>query len=219
MFNKLFTKLNLSWLGIVLSITLLVVAYSYLPRSNSNQDVATEQGLNNSAISMIEYADLLCESCVDAHVNTLPRIRDEYVATGKVDHTIKLVNKIAPDSLRAAQGALCAQDEGKYIEFIDAAYNQLATDAQNRRVSPAESTIYSSAQIGDLADEIDINRSVFEQCVESGSYEDEVMATTKEFDDLERVYGTPHFIIGGKGYTGAPPYEVFKATIEDSLKR
>ena len=166
---------------------------------------------------MIEYADLLCESCMEMHEETLPRIKAEYVEPGHVDYTLKLVDVIAPDSLRAAQGAHCAKEDGKYIEFVDASFQRLATDYHNRGINPLDSTIYSAARIGDIAETIGLERAPFEQCVESGKYRQAVLDTTEEFHDLERVYGTPHFIVNGKGYTGAAPYAIFKATIEEAL--
>jgi len=219
-------KNGLIWLLILLIVTALLgiiyvagngEAEISVDKNNQTGQISNDQiGSKDAPVMITEYADLMCSSCVEFHEKTLPQVQQNYIDTGKATIRLKLVNKIAPDSLQAAEGAQCAAEEDKYIEYIDAAFAELSEE-RARGISAYETTIYSSGRIGDLADTIEIDRQKFEACVSSGKYKSKVASVTTEFDELEKVYGTPHFIIDGKGYNGAAPYAIFKAAIDAAL--
>ena len=68
-------------------------------------------GSANAPITLVEYASLTCPHCATFHNNVLPKLREKYIATGKV----RLVLREFPlDNLAAAASMLgrCA-GEGK----------------------------------------------------------------------------------------------------------
>ena len=74
--------------NIVLYKYLLIVFifFSYPVNTNSVLDIQNKDfviGDKNAPITIIEYASLSCHHCADFHLNTLPKLIEEYVETGK----------------------------------------------------------------------------------------------------------------------------------------
>jgi predicted DsbA family dithiol-disulfide isomerase len=66
------------------------------------------------------------------------------------------------------------------------------------------------------AQELDLDADAFEECIEEGRYNEEVMADYQYASTLG-VQSTPTFFLNGIPLVGAQPYDVFKEVIEQEL--
>lgn len=166
----------------------------------------------NAPITMIEFSDFQCPFCRKFYKETLPQIKKEYIATGKV----KLVYRDFPLSFHpgatpAAEGTECAREQGKFWEMHDAIFDEQEKQGSGTIQFTVDDVKKWAAKIG-------LNTSKFNQCLDSGKYKQEV---EKDIADglAGGVSGTPAVFINGKLVVGAQPFSAFKVVIDEELKR
>lgn len=79
-------------------------------------------GSPSAPVTMLEFADLQCPYCQEYSLQTLPRIVQDYVRTGKVKMELHLLTFLGPDSIRGAQVANLAAEQNKLWNFADLFY-------------------------------------------------------------------------------------------------
>lgn len=190
------------------------------PPTIEPSSVRFTKGNPDAPVKIVEYADVLCPYCARAHSDTLPSIQSEYIDTDKAQLELRLVGMVAPDSMRAAEGAYCAGEQDKFWEYIDTAYETTWSNYYNENRDPEEIPLFSEAKIAAFARKVGITDSLqhaqWQQCLDSHKYRDIIEKHRADMRTME-AYGTPHFNINGKNYNGNPPYSIFKGVIEASL--
>ncbi|MBI4133547.1 DsbA family protein [Candidatus Uhrbacteria bacterium] len=161
-------------------------------------------GSPGAPVEMVLFGDYQCPFCKKMYDDVEGRIRDEYVATGKVRMVYRdfPIDNLHPFARRAAEAAECAREQGAYWLFHDYLYE---------RQSEIPGLDY-----GAVAVSLGLDRGPFESCVGSGAYKAEVEA---DYQDgiAAGVQGTPTTFINGKRLPGAAPYESFRDAIEAAL--
>jgi protein-disulfide isomerase len=163
-------------------------------------------GEDDAPVTIIEFSDFECPFCSVFWRDTLPLIEENYVDTGKV----KIIFRDFPldihdNAQKAAEAAECAREQGGDEMFWE--YHDVLFDNQDK-LSLIELKNYAS-QLG-----LDIGK--FNSCLDSGKFENEVLADLQDGIDAG-VSGTPSFFVNGKMIEGAQPYSVFKMIIDDEL--
>jgi protein-disulfide isomerase len=79
-------------------------------------------------ITLTEYLDPQCPICAEAAKDTLPSVIEKYVRTGKVKLQARTLSFIGPDSVRAAQFAAAAKQQGKLWAFLETFYASQGTE-------------------------------------------------------------------------------------------
>lgn len=155
-----------------------------------------------AGVTIVEFSDFQCPFC--ARVNpTLAKIRESY--GDKVRIIFKdypLPNH--PQAPKAAEAAHCAAEQGKYWEMHDVMF-------ANQRALEVPGLKQSAAGLG-------LDTAKFNRCLDSGQYASKVAAGAAQGDKLG-VNSTPTLYINGRPVIGAQPFEVFKAAIDEELKR
>lgn len=186
------------------------------------QDERLSKGEASAPVKIVEYADILCPYCAQAHQDTIPRIEEEYVDTGKVHYEMRLVGMIAPDSTRAAEGAYCAAEQDKFWQYIDRIYDYTWDNYYSQDRSPEDISMFNHASMPSLTKKLDIldtKQSLeWQRCLDNGRYHTTVTDNRTDMRKL-RAYGTPHFEIAGQSYNGNPPYAAFKTVIDAALNK
>jgi len=216
-------------LGIlVVTLSLLGVVFlpSYLKADQPQVDIVVPEQIQrpmadfnamgdpNAPVTIIEYSDFQCPFCKRFSDQTEPLITENYVATGDVYFVFRTMGNFISDNIHkgktesrdAAEAAYCAGDQGKFWEFKDILYaNWLGEDAGS----------FTPARINAMAEALDLDMEAFNDCVESGKYRERVQ--TDETDGIQAcVTGTPSFLINGKLFVGAQPFEAFAKEIEQA---
>ncbi len=167
----------------------------------------------NAKVTIIEFGDYQCPSCRLFWKEVEPRLKKEYVDTGKVKlvFTDFPIVQIHPEAILAAMAVDCAGDQNKYWQYHD----KLFREQDNR----GEDVIrFRAADLKKWARDIGLETTAFNECLDSARYKDDV-AKDKAIGDKVGVRGTPTFLINKQVIAGPQEYYVFKRVIDDELKK
>jgi len=169
----------------------------------------------NAPVTIIEYSDFQCPFCGRFARETEPLLIRDYVETGKVRLIYRTFGDwIGPESLRAAEAAYCAGDQGKFWEFHDVLfYNQ---HGENQGA-------FSRERIDMMAQMLGLDMDAFGKCLDSHKYRQQAMQDLKD-GQAAGVKGTPSFLViapdGSQQFIeGAQPYPRFQEAIEAALQK
>jgi protein-disulfide isomerase len=173
------------------------------------------KGDQNAKVTLVEFTDYQCPFCSRHFRDTMPKIVDEYVNTGKVKYVLREfpLESIHPLAFKASEAAVCAGDQGKYWEMHDRLFgNQNALAA---------------AQLPSHAEPVGVDAAKFKSCLDSGKFTAKVR---KDLGDAQKAgaTGTPTFFIGltdpksnevkaVRKIVGAQTFAAFKDAIDTLL--
>lgn len=177
-------------------------------------------------IQITEYADFQCPFCDRFHTDTLPLLEQYYIDTGKVLFIYRSAGNFISDKSQApntesrdsAAAAYCAMDQGKFWEMHDAIF------ANNRDVE--NQGALTSRRLSAIAEVAGLDVAQFDECFDSGKYEDRVTEDFNDWTSSDLAGGTPFFIISytvngetktTTGPSGAQPFNEFQVQLEAIL--
>jgi protein-disulfide isomerase len=160
-------------------------------------------GAASAPITLIEFSDYQCPYCGRVEP-TLKRLRAAYGDKIRFVWKDFPLTQIHPQAFKAGEAAHCAGDQGKYWELHDVLFSK-----------------QSELQLDDLkrhALTLGLKTDDFNQCLDSGKYAERVRDGVAEGGQLG-VNSTPTVFINGRRFSGAQPYEVFAAAIDEELAK
>ncbi|MDP1538986.1 MAG: thioredoxin domain-containing protein [bacterium] len=157
----------------------------------------------NAPITLVEFSCFECPFSV-RHYPTLNKILNDY--SGKM----RLVYKhfplgFHPNAQKAAEASECADEQGKFWEYHDKLFENLAGG-------------YSLDNFKQWAKDLGLDSKKFNDCLDSGKFAQKVQADFQEGTE-KGVNGTPTTFVNGQFVSGALPYESFKQIIDSLLTR
>jgi len=171
-------------------------------------------GDSNAPITLVEFGDYQCHYCHVFFDSIEGDIIKNYVETGKVKIIFKDYNIIGEDSVKASQGAHCANDQGLFWKYHDILYSHWTGENNGWA---------SSENLTNFAQQIDLNMDEWSECMDEGSHSQIILKSNDDARALE-LTGTPaFFVISSEGKVsklfGAQPFEVFKKIFDSQLKK
>jgi protein-disulfide isomerase len=157
-------------------------------------------GKADAPITIFEFFSLTCPHCADFEEHTYPKIKADWVDTGKA----KIVYRDYPldgNALKAAMVARCAPPE-RYAAFVEVLFQQQMVWGPQKDPTEALKKIAALGGIG--PDE-------FEKCINDQELSKKIVAGEYEAQQKYGVQSTPTFFINGKMVVGALPYDEPKA--------
>lgn len=150
----------------------------------------------NAPVTFVEYADYQCPYCKQFTMQTAPKLIEDFVKTGKVKYVFRPMPIVSPlpldnkgnESVRAAEAAMCAMDQGKFWDF-----HQLLFQKQNGE----NIGIFSDANLITYATESRLDVTSFSSCLSSQTHLKAVLDSRAQ-GVKDGVTGTPSFSINGK---------------------
>ena len=171
-------------------------------------------GNEDAKVTVIEFSDYQCPLCRKYWTESYPQLKEEYIDTGKINYVFRdFPLNFHPGAPLAAVAANCVREqkgnEG-YFEFHD-----LIFEEQNKL---GTGTIqFGEKEVLLWVEKVnDLNQEEFTTCYNDPVQLEEVEADFEAGQEAG-VSGTPTFFINGKQLTGAQPYSVIKAEIEQAL--
>ncbi len=158
------------------------------------------KGPAKAPITIIEFSEFECPFC--SKVNpTIDQLMQAY------PNQIKVVFKHLPldfhaNAHLAAQASLAAHDQGKFWEYHDLLF------ANQRQLGRADLERY--------AEQLGLNMAKFREALDTGRFKERVDADLKDARSAG-LSGTPSFLINGKKFVGAQPYDNFKKEVDEAL--
>jgi protein-disulfide isomerase len=162
------------------------------------------QGAADAPVTIIEFADFKCGFCLRHFTQTLPILREEYIATGKVRYIFRNFPILGVQSRWAALAAECAHEQGRFWEYHD------------RLFALAQHGDFLRSRLKSIAAELGLDSAQFDSCLDSSKYLAEVQ---EDIMAGQGVTGTPAFLINGELLIGAQPIDVFRQRIEEALAK
>jgi protein-disulfide isomerase len=155
-------------------------------------------GKPDAPITIVEYASLTCPHCAEFDRDTLPKIKEKWIDTGKA----KLIFRDFPLdglALRAAMVARCAPPD-RYFGYIDILFHSQNNWARANDPILALSHI---ARLGGMSDQ------QFQACMSNEELQKSVAASRQTAEKDYGVESTPTFFVNGTMLPGALPYNQF----------
>jgi protein-disulfide isomerase len=197
-----------------LAVIVLLGAAATLPAAAAGiaplEEAMSEMSLgkDDAPVTMVEYSSLGCPHCATFHFEILPKIKAEYIDTGK----LRLVYRDFPlgtPSLAAAMVARCAGRD-RYFGFLEILFRSQSQWSQSN--NPLEA-IARVVRFGGMSD-ADIN-----DCLKYQPLLESIRKGAETANEKLKINSTPSFIIGNEVISGALPYEHFKKVIDKALKK
>ncbi len=164
------------------------------------------EGNPKARVTVVEYASLTCPHCAAFHATGYPRLKAEYIDTGK----IKFIYRDLPTDGLAGGAALLARcapgDRGKTMIGMMFENQQEWTTA----AMPLE-VLRGYAQLAGMS------AADVDACLKNEAIFKEIRSVQETAITLYKVEGTPTFIVGDEKVNGVS-YEALKAVIEKQLK-
>ena len=164
-------------------------------------------GEASAPVTIVEYFSLGCPHCRKFHETILPKLKTEYIDTGKV----RLVFRDFPldgVSYGAALLTRCMNDLA-YFPMVDTLFAQQETWHVQGGIEQVK-TIAKSAGLDD---------ATFNACVNNQASKDQIKAVQDEAANKFKINSTPTFFINDRVLAGVSEYAAFKATVDGALAR
>lgn len=158
-------------------------------------------------VTIIEYASLTCPHCATLHTDIMPRIKSEWIDTGKA----RLVYRHFPldgVALRAAALTDCLPDERHYA-FLDMLFEGQEQWAR------ADDPVAALSQRAKLAG---MSQSEIDSCLADEAAMAKIMERRKEGSELYDVDSTPTLIIDGHKLSGTRSYEEIEKVLQEAAQ-
>ncbi|MCS3727755.1 DsbA family protein [Bradyrhizobium betae] len=166
-------------------------------------------GSKDAAVTITEFASMTCPHCAAFNEQVFPKIKSEYIDTGKV----RYIFREFPLDIKAAAGSMLSRciakdDAPKYFAVTDMLFRQ-----QNDWV--LKNTTETLTRIGKQAG---LTQSQVEACLKDQALLDKIAADQKYASDVLKVDSTPTFFINGEKIKGETSFEEFAKKINPLLK-
>ncbi len=166
-------------------------------------------GSPDAPVTIIEYSEYLCPFCRRFALETLPRIEEEYIDTGKVKLVFRDFPVHGDPAAAIAMVPECAADQGKFWEM------QLLLFDRAEEWSESEDIL---GTFRGYAEEIRIDPDELADCLELGTPWARIIEDY-QLGKQDGVSATPSFLINGSVIEGALPFEEFQRVIEEELAK
>lgn len=182
--------------GLAIIVTGFIIIQSLKPVGEIKPLVARDHpqsdgltmGDPNASIVVEEFSDFQCVACFRFWDELEQEFIDKYVATGLVYFKYSPFSFIGPESLQAAEAALCANDQDRFWDYHDMVFGNwngenVGNDSDQRLIAYATS--------------IGLNESDFKSCFNSNKYNNEVQ-NNNTYANQKGVTATPTFSVNGE---------------------
>ena len=165
-------------------------------------------GPADAKVTIVEYAASTCPHCAAFNKDVFPRIKSEFIDTGKVRYVLRefplnIKDLACPMLARRIAG----EDSAKYFAVVDIMFRQ-----QDQLVEKTSDTL---RLIGRQAG---LSVQAVEDCLKDQAMQDKLSACQKYAEDVLKVEGTPTFFINGEEIVGEVAFEEFAKRIDSLLK-
>ncbi len=161
-------------------------------------------GNEEAPVVVIEFSNYECIPCVQSYKHIFPKLKSDYIDTGKVLYVARdyvYESGTSHGAFKAAIAANCAREQDRYWEMRDLLFTYTKKFSLNALVSYAKN--------------LDLDVVSFRSCLEGG-YKDEVVDDYQDGKDAGMKAGSSMFYVNGFVVTSGD-YDMLEMTIENVL--
>jgi protein-disulfide isomerase len=166
------------------------------------------EGSPAARATVIEFSDPGCPFCAMFHRGTFPRLREEYVETGRVLWVhVPVAMTGARHGEAAARASVCAGEEGSFGEWMDLVYagqNEWRAVRNPRGVFAA------------YAERVGLDDGRFATCIRENRGAGPIRTNLRVARELG-VRATPSYLVEGRLVEGSLPLDSFRRLLDRTL--
>lgn len=167
-------------------------------------------GKPDAKLTIIEYASLTCGHCANFHKTVLPRLKAEWIDTGKA----RLVYRDYPTgpanfSLAASMIAHCSGPD-RYFPLLGHLFEQ-----QEKWLMAKDGPLYELKRIAKMAG---MDDAKVDACLKRQDLFEDIQTRAIEGSKAHGIESTPTLIIDGKSIKGVEDYEVYDKALKAAKK-
>jgi protein-disulfide isomerase len=166
-------------------------------------------GTPDAPVTVFEYASLSCSHCADFHLKVLPKIKEEYVDTGKVRVVLRDFPLNEP-ALRASVLTHCAETDELFFKLTNAAFRTQTSWAGQKNY------LEILGNIGKLGG---VSGEQFDACLKDETLETRILTSKLNAAKHLNIQSTPSIIIDGITHGGALSYEFYQKEFDKALDK
>lgn len=166
-------------------------------------------GDDKAPVTIVEYASLTCPHCAHFFATTFPKLKKDYIETGKVRYILREF-PLNPLDAAAIMLARCTgkDDKTKYYAMIDTLWSQQRTWVVEKPLEPLKA----------IARQAGLSEEQFNACLTNQQLLDGLESSRQHATDKLGVNSTPTFFINGDKKTGDLSIEEMAKAMEPYLK-
>jgi len=165
-------------------------------------------GATDAKVTIVEYAAPTCPHCAAFNRDVFPRIKSEFIGTGKVRYVFREFPLNIKDLACAMLARrIAGEDSARYFAVVDIMFRQ-----QDQLLEKTSDTL---RLIGRQAG---LSRQAVEDCLKDQTLQEKISACQKFAEDVLKVEGTPTFFINGDKIVGETSFGEFEQRIKTLLK-
>ena len=163
-----------------------------VPRTINATVDGVHLGDPNAPVKVDVYEDFRCSACLYYTTNYEPAIITDYVETGKVYYTFHSFividgNDGSDASLRSANAAMCAAEQGKFWEYHDTLYTNQTSES---------ASLFTNDRLTTMAQNLGLDMTSFNQCFSAKKYNSDIQNDVAKGMNLS-INGTPSIFVNG----------------------
>lgn len=167
-------------------------------------------GNPDATVKITEYASFTCPHCAHFHDEVWPKLKADYIDTGKVQFTYREVY-FDRYGLWAAMVARCG-GEMRYFGFVDELFSKQGEWAASDDPNVVVGNLKTMGKAAGL------DEAAIDQCLNDGPQAEALVAHFQKNFDADGVEGTPSFLINGTLHKNMS-YDEFKAILDEELAK
>jgi protein-disulfide isomerase len=165
-------------------------------------------GPEDARVTIVEYAAPTCPHCAAFNRDVFPKLKSEFIDTGKVRYVFREFPLNIKDLACAMlTRRIAGEDSAKYFAVVDIMFRQ-----QDQLVEKTSDTLRLIGRQAGLSSQ------AVEDCLKDQAMQDKISAGQKYAEDVLKVEGTPTFFVNGDEIVGEASFEEFAKRINSLLK-
>ena len=160
-------------------------------------------GSDDAPVKITAFEDFQCPFCLRYTGEQEGELVERFVKTGRMQIEFKHLAILGLESVDAAMASQCAADQDLFWQYHHKLFLVQAEAGQleNERLNVGR---FSKDKLKEYADEVGLDRTEFDACLDSGANLDKLTADQSEASSFG-IRGTPGFLVNGQPLgTGTP---------------
>ena len=186
-------------------IYLIVCLKSYSDDPNVQKNMVAI-GSNNALVKIKVFSSLSCPHCADFHIKVVPKIKKEYIESGKVQ--LIFIDFPLDQAAFNASKLLHCLDQKNQIGFLDTIY-----ETQNKWTSGSDINGINK-KLKKIVKNLGISSMQFDKCLIDEAISDKILNNRIESNQKYSINSTPTIIINEKKLEGSANFKNIKKKIE-----
>ena len=186
-------------------IYLIVCLKSYSDDPNVQKNMVAI-GSNNALVKIKVFSSLSCPHCADFHIKVVPKIKKEYIESGKVQ--LIFIDFPLDQAAFNASKLLHCLDQKNQIGFLDTIY-----ETQNKWTSGSDINDINK-KLKKIVKNLGITSEQFNKCLVDEAISDKILNNRIEANQKYSINSTPTIIINEKKLEGSTNFKNIKKKIE-----